>query len=205
MASESIFLRRKQRLFRFPLVALEYFGNRVTPEMSEDDRATAIIDTLQQFCGVTGAITTLILSEFIDRLNGLNKKDQGNTASSKKRKNTFRSSYDDWLGDLPTDSLLAEMTGYDFAKMNTIYCELDFEDAKQMIDTYIRGKSEEHRVLFEASLYGSGNSYKGDKVTSDANVIKWDADSKAGMAAMSQFGFGSVGGLEQFGIDLSNI
>ena len=181
------------------MLALEYYALNITPDTPQEDKAWHLDYILRVLCLIRPWVTK-DAEYLIQRIKEANERPTSQATPATDRL-TFSSRFNKWMQELPTDALLAEMTGYDTQRMRQLYCVEDYVTTQKLIKHYVEGLHQKNLMAYECALYGAGNSYKGDQ-PKDPNTKVWDANTKEGMAAMGQFGFGAIKDPLAFGIKL---
>jgi len=186
---KSLFLKEIDRLFPVPLLAIEYYGDNILQGMDAREKEDVLEVTLKAICK-RPVVTDSDKRYLLKRLQELDKPTplEGDQAPPKK---TFGSAFSTHISSLDTLQLLGMMTNYDMGAMRILYCSTDFEDVRLMVKNYVAHMVQLNLIAYESVLYGMGGRYNGDKA-SGGNTKVFDANSKEGLAALSQFGFGIV-------------
>jgi hypothetical protein len=71
-------------------------------------------------------------------------------------------SYAKFLSEMPLDVSLVAMCGYDYAKADYLFNEVDCLFVKKLLSSWSRGKLEVARSMFEGALYGGGSKLEGE-------------------------------------------
>lgn len=192
----SLFYSEINQPFTVPLLALEMYSNLTEKAESDEEFMEALLETIVVACKVENPAEgdlLYLLEAFSEAA-----KEQAATAQQSAPKKSFGTSFAAYLQGLSPVSLLGAMTNYDIPRMRELYCNCDYRQVRDLMKTYTEGAIERNLVTYEAALYAAGGSYKDDS----KNVL--DANSKEGMAMLSQFGIGDVSPdmLGQLGIDL---
>ena len=195
----SLFYSEINQPFTVPLLALEMYSNLTEKAESDEEFMEALLETIVVACKVEHPEEKdllYLLEAFSEAAKEQAAQASQSTQSAPKK--SFGTSFAAYLQGLSPVSLLGAMTNYDIPKMRELYCNCDYRQVRDLMKAYTEGAIEKNLVAYEAALYAAGGSYKDDS----KNVI--DANSKEGMAMLSQFGIGDVSPdmLGQLGIDL---
>ncbi len=186
--------------FPVPLLAIEYFTARIKDAATEQDYQEALHDTLVKCCGVATPEEEDYVY-LVGRWQEVNSAEAAGPVGPAASGKSFCTDMAEFLSSLEPVEQLAMMTQYNSAEIKRLYCEEDFSHVRDWIKMFSRSLLEYHKAVYEACLYGQGNSYKGDSASSgDKNVI--DANSKEGLAMMRQYGIGDLTPemMEQLGV-----
>lgn len=186
--NNTIFFDSLQERFTVSLLTVEYYAAHMVVGLDDNSSLKILDNTLALTCGVNNPAQEdyEYLIEKLTILKNTIEKAPINQTPSKK---TFGSSFNEYLNNLDIIGLLGRMTHYNMENMRYLYCQCHFEHVQSLIKTYSQGLLETNLIAMESCLYGSGNNYKDDQ-GSDSNVI--DANSKQGLAMLSQYGVGTV-------------
>lgn len=203
--ANTLFYLELHHRFSVPLLAVEIYTELTSSAETDEDFMDAIVTTITQGCGVEEPVDEDFVY-LIQRLEELKVEAAGdNGAASGKAPisgRSFGTSFAEFLRNQDTTQILGMMTNFDIAQMREWYCKVDFASTRNAMKNFTMWLIEQNTVNFEAALYGAGNSYKNDTVSSGKPVI--DANSKEGMAMLRQYGVGDVSSdmLEQLGVSL---
>lgn len=111
-----------------------------------------------------------------------------------KEQTTLGSTYMAWLGKLPADKLCYLISGFDPAKAEQLYCEVDHRTVSEMAASYIEQQWQLVQVSYEASMYGFGGGYKNDKSAAswsgeNTNTFDLTKGGSEAIAALKSVGF----------------
>lgn len=175
------------RRFPVPLMALEAYAMDSENAETDQELFDVLMVTLSKHCKVSKP-TDDDINYFVSRLGKLKEEIEGNSAEESTHGKTFGSAYMDYISDLPIDGALLKMVHYDIDAAEKLYCDIDRDDAVQLVKDYIKGKAEENLVKMEASMYGMGGSYEEDKgpKKKDKGV---DISTEEGAAQLRALGF----------------
>lgn len=168
------------------LLTVEYYTLNVSPDMMDDELLRVTEETLMVTCGVDSPGKPEL--EFF--MYKLAKIEETEPATKPQGGQSLGTSFFDYIGKLDTVQILGMMTNYNKTLMDELYCRTDFLHVRDLMRGYVEMLREQQVVNFEAVMYGMGNSYKNDSSNGSTNVI--DANTKEGMAMMSQFGVGDI-------------
>lgn len=179
------------RRFPVPLLSLEVYSKNIQGAVTDTEVYNVLTDILSSVCKIKDPDKGDV-EYFIKRLQlideSLSKPSaQGREAGRPKR--SFGTSFSAHLEGLSLDSALLKMTGYNMDAASRLYCETDRDDVMALVSDYFSGRGEENLVAMEATLYGSGNSYKEDKGTKNSNASTHDLQTKEGVSALKSMGF----------------
>lgn len=195
----TMFYLESLRRFPVPLLAIEHYST-ASAEIEQDEEYIEVLhNVLTTVCGVLEP-EAADYEYLISRLQEVSKiQDEVNDTKPSASK-SFGTSFMAYMNTLDTVEMLGLMTNYNMSVMRELYCKVDFSHTRELMKSFTQMLMEKNVVMFEAALYGAGNSYKGDD---PANKVI-DANSKEGMAMMKQYGVGDVSSdmLEQLGINL---
>lgn len=182
--------------FPVPLLALEHYAALTSQELPSDDD---IFNALHQVLTSSCRRETPSDQDYIYLVQRFGEISQPQETEGQSTGKSFGTSFAAYLNDLEHIAMLGAMTNYNLPEMRRLYCEVDFQAAKSLMEAYARGLMEKNVIAYEAALYGAGNSYKNDSASGSKPV---DANSKEGMAMLAQFGIGDVSSLQldQLGI-----
>lgn len=191
MKKSSVFyLQKVERRFPISLMAIEVYSNwsQTSTELAEDQVVDHLSSLVKEYCFVESP-TEEDIAYFLEYLKGLQEAIEGQSPPKKSRKQSFGTSYSQYLQSNPLDLTLLQMVNYDYAKAQDLYCQVDREDVLLMIGNFLRFESEKTQTLYEACLYGFGGKYKSDK---GGEVISYDLDTDQGLAELAACGFGQL-------------
>lgn len=184
---KSIFLLEKLQRFAVPLLALEAYQNAgLSEESSELEVSQALVSAIS-LCGVSSPAQEDI-EYFVERLEGLSASKSQNKGVDKAPTQSLGTAYAKFMRELSVIDILGLMTHYNPSALRYWYCEADAEATMLLVERYVQELFERVQVNFEACMYGFGGKYESDN--SGSKVI--DANSKEGLAALQQFGVGSI-------------
>lgn len=177
------------RKFPVPLMALEAYAMDSENATTDEELFNVLITTLSKHCGVAQPNDEDI-AYFVSRLTKLKEEITENSEEGATYGKTFGSAYMGYISDLPIDGALLKMVHYDIDAAEKLYCDIDRDDAVQLVKDYIKGKAEENLVKMEAAMYGMGGSYEEDKGSKQDNKEKGiDISTEEGAAALRALGF----------------
>ena len=192
MISPSLFYMERYG-YRYPvsLLAVEVYSI-ASEKAGQDDQALydSLVTTVTQVCKVSDPKEE-DLRYFVSRLEKIRdniKKEESETPKKpKKPVKSFGTSYLEYLQGLSIDAVILKMTNYNIDSASKLYCELDMDDVKALVDQYVTGQSEQNLIFMEGPMYGFGSSYEGDSKSS--NESSYDLSSPEGIGALRGLGF----------------
>ncbi len=165
----SLFYNHKfGRKFPISLMALEMYAIEVEGAAEDNEVYDALVRVLAKACDVKSPSKEDI-EYLISRITTVgkeladNKKESGEGEGKGAKGKSFGTSYMEYLHNLSVDSAILKMVNYDIGAATALYCDIDRDDTMELIAEYFSGAAEENLVKMEASMYGSGNTYKDDK------------------------------------------
>lgn len=176
------------RRFPIPLMALEAYAIDSEGATTDQELFDVLMVTLSKHCKVTKPQDEDI-AYFLERLKGIKGEIEENSEEEVNHGKTFGSAYMAYIGALPIDGAILQMVGYDIDSAEKLYCDLDRDDAVQLVKDYIKGKTEENLVRLEASMYGMGGKYEEDKGGSTKKDKGVDISTEEGAAQLRALGF----------------
>ena len=188
----SLFYNHKYgRRFPVSLMALEAYAIEVEGATEDNEIYDALVRVLAKACDVKSP-DKLDIEYLIERITEVgkeladNKKDDGKKEG--KPKKSFGTSYMEYLHGLSVDSAILKMVNYDITAATALYCDIDRDDVIRLIREFFSGVAEENLVNMEANMYGTGNSYKGDKGGKKENESTHDISTPEGFANLKAMG-----------------
>lgn len=188
----SLFYNHKYgRKFPVSLMALEAYAIEVEGASEDNEIYDALIRVLAKACDVKSP-TKEDIEYLISRITEVGKeladnKKEGDDKGGKSKK-SFGTSYMEYLHGLSVDSAILKMVNYDITAATALYCDIDRDDVIRLIKEYFSGAAEENLVKMEATMYGSGTSYKGDNGGKKENESTHDISTPEGFANLKAMG-----------------
>jgi len=175
------------RRFPIPLMALEAYAMDSEDTETDQDLFDVLMVTLSKHCKVAKP-TDDDINYFLERLTKLKTEIEKNSSEESNHGKSFGTAYMDYISDLPIDGALLKMVHYDIDAAEKLYCDIDRDDVVSLVKGYIKGKAEENLVNLEATMYGMGGSYEGDKgeAKKDKGI---DISTEEGAAQLRALGF----------------
>ena len=150
--------------YRYPISMLAF--ERLT-QLSELSAEEAVPKVLAECCHISNPSKEDLIY-FLERLQAEHVDSPSETKVTKASK-SLGTAYQAFLGKLDSARLLLWACGFDFAKADYLYSQVDQSITTQIIEDFITLQNEQNTYLFEAVMYGFGGKYNEDGA--DANLV----------------------------------
>lgn len=164
---------RFTRRFPLPLLLFEWISKHPPAEDADDELTLAYYRQALRVVGIDNPVfedVAYVIRRVLDVYE--QRKPEGRSSPVR----DFGHALKEMLQDFSVEELLLAACGFDYERARKAYCELDRDEALQVIDTWVKLLSHRHNMEYEAAVYGAGGSYKGSGDSQVIDMTKGDVD-----------------------------